>query len=509
MTDQRIKKVLIANRGEIAVRVIRTCQDLGIRSVAVFSEADRGAPHVRLADEAYLLGPAPSSESYLSMERILQVARHCEADAVHPGYGFLSENAGFAEACAAAGLIFIGPPPNAMRAMGDKTAARTLMAEAGVPMAPGTTDAVQDVEEAERIAAEIGFPVIIKAAAGGGGRGMRVVTEAKEFGRSLDMARGEAQTAFGDGRVFIERYIEEPRHIEFQIIGDRFGNMVHLFERECSIQRRHQKLVEEAPSSVLTADLRKEMGEAAVRAARACGYFNAGTVEFLLDSDMNFFFMEMNTRLQVEHPVTESITGLDLVAEQIRVAEGRPLSIKQANLKIRGHAIECRINAESPINGFLPEIGTITRYVPPTGPGVRVDSGVEQGGEVSRHYDAMIAKLITFGRDRAEAIQRMERALGEYTIQGVDTTIPFARFVMGHPAFREGHFSTRFVERYFDPEKLLSHDETLERAAALAATLHHNRTHRTDGANAPVETTLSATPLRPPARTTWVARRRT
>ena len=472
MTNRRIKKVLIANRGEIAVRVIRTCKELGIATVAVFSEPDRTAMHVRLADEAYLLGPAPSSQSYLAQEKILAIAKRSGADAVHPGYGFVSENADFAEACAEAGLTFIGPPPEAIRAMGDKTAARAIMEEAGVPMAPGTTDAIDDRDAAAHIADDIGYPVIIKAAAGGGGKGMRVVEEPAAFRRAMEMAQNEALSAFGDGRVFIEKYIQEPRHIEFQILADMHGHTLHLFERECSIQRRHQKVVEEAPSSVLTPAVREAMGEAAVRAAASCGYVGAGTVEFLVDKDLNFYFMEMNTRLQVEHPVTEAITGLDLVAEQIRIAEGEALGYAQGDLAIHGHAIECRVYAEDPANNFLPDPGPLLRHAPPSGFGVRVDAGVEQGGEVLIHYDPMISKLITWGRTRAEAIRRMERALAEYDVAGMQTTIPFCHFVMTHEAFRSGHFSTHFVPHHFDPAALTPADPGAERAAALAAVLH-------------------------------------
>ncbi len=473
MAKRRIKKVLIANRGEIAVRVIRTCHELGIETVAVFSEPDRPAPHVRLADEAYAIGPAPSSQSYLVFDKILDAARQSRADAIHPGYGFLSENAAFAEACAEAGVIFIGPPPEAIRAMGDKTAARRLMQEAGVPMAPGTPDAIDEADEAAALAEEIGYPVIIKAAAGGGGKGMRVVERPEDFHRAMALARSEAQSAFGDGRVFIEQYILEPRHIEFQILADHHGHTVHLFERECSIQRRHQKVIEEAPSAVLTPEVRAQMGQAAVRAAQSCGYVNAGTVEFLVDADLKYYFMEMNTRLQVEHPVTESITGLDLVAEQIRIAEGEALGYTQDDLAWQGHAIECRLYAEDPANNFLPDPGPLLRHAPPSGFGVRVDAGVEQHGEVLIHYDPMIAKLITWGRTRAEAISRMERALAEYDVAGVRTTLPFCRFVMQHPAFRDGDFSTHFVAEHFDPAALHHPDPETDRAAALAAVLYH------------------------------------
>lgn len=470
-----IRKVLVANRGEIAVRIMRTCHELGIETVAVYSDPDRAAPHVRLADEAYRLGPAPSSESYLDQETILEVADRSGVDAIHPGYGFLSERASFAEACADAGVTFIGPPPEAIRAMGDKTEARMLMEEADVPMAPGTTDAVEDTDRAAEIAEAIGYPVLIKAAAGGGGKGMRIVHEPDEFTSALRGARSEAESAFGDGRVFIEKYIEQPRHIEFQILADEHGNTIHLFERECSIQRRHQKVVEEAPSSVLTPEVREEMGDAAVRAAESCGYTNAGTVEFLVDKDLNYYFMEMNTRLQVEHPVTEWVTGIDLVAEQIRVAAGEELGIEQGDLSMTGHSIECRVYAEDPANEFLPDPGPLLRHAPPDGFGIRVDAGVEEGGEVLIHYDPMVSKLTTWGRNRATAIRRMERALDEYAVAGVTTTIPFCRFAMGHEAFRTGDFSTHFVDDHFDPDVLEVDDEDFDRAAAVAAVLFQDQ----------------------------------
>jgi propionyl-CoA carboxylase alpha chain len=471
-TARPIRKVLVANRGEIAVRVLRTCHEQDIETVTVFSDPDRTAPHVRLAGEAYHLGPAPASDSYLKMDAIIEVANESGADAIHPGYGFLSENADFAEACADAGLIFIGPPPEAIRAMGDKTAARQLMKEAGVPMAPGTTDAIDDADRAAAIADDIGYPVLIKAAAGGGGKGMRIVHDPSEFKRAMRGARSEAESAFGDGRVFIEKYIEEPRHVEFQILADEHGNTIHLFERECSIQRRHQKVIEEAPSSILTPEVRREMGEAAVRAASSCGYTNAGTVEFLVDNDLNYYFMEMNTRLQVEHPVTEWITGIDLVAEQIRVAEGQPLDLAQEDLSMHGHAIECRVYAEDPANQFLPDPGRLLRHAAPSGFGVRVDAGVEQGGAVLIHYDPMISKLTTWGRTRDEAIRRMMRALDEYEVAGVTTTIPFCAFAMRHEAFRSGQFSTHFVDQHFDPAVLAPDGEGHDTLAALAATLY-------------------------------------
>ena len=493
-----IQKVLIANRGEIAVRIIRSCRELGLHTVAVFSEVDRTAPHVRLADEAYFIGPPPSSKSYLAQHNILDAARQSGADAIHPGYGFLAEHAGFAAACEDAGMTFIGPPPAAIRTMGDKTAARSLMEEAGVPMAPGTTEAVQNADRAQALAEDIGYPVLIKAAAGGGGKGMRIVEEPTGFKRALEAARREAEAAFGDGRVFIEKYIAAPRHIEFQILADRHGRVLHLFERECSIQRRHQKVIEEAPSSVLTPELRREMGQAAVAAARSCGYVNAGTVEFLVDADLNFYFMEMNTRLQVEHPVTEWVTGIDLVAEQIRVAEGRKLPYAQEDLALHGHAIESRIYAEDPAGDFLPDSGRLLRHAPPAGLGVRVDAGVEQGGAVPMQYDPMIAKLTTWGRSRGEAIRRMQRALAEYEVAGVKTTIPFCQFVMQHESFRTGRFSTHFIDEHFDPAALFSDDPERDRAAALAAVLHE-------------ATRKPSPPSRPddaPAPSRWIRRRR-
>ncbi len=474
--SKKIGTLLIANRGEIAVRIIRTCRQRGIRTVAVFSEADRTAPHVQLADRAVCIGPPASSASYLVAETILEAARATGADAIHPGYGFLSEQAAFAESCADAGLLFVGPSPAAIRAMGDKTAARALMARAGVPMAPGTPDAVDDPGEAEALAAEIGYPVLIKAAAGGGGKGMRLVEEPALFQGALATAQREARSAFGDARVFVEKYIVEPRHIEIQVLADTHGHTVHLFERECSIQRRHQKVIEEAPSAILTPEVRARMGAAAVRAAAAVDYVGAGTVEFLVDRDLNFYFMEMNTRLQVEHPVTECITGLDLVAEQLRVAEGETLGYAQDDLAIDGHAIECRIYAEDPASGFLPDPGPLLVHRPPSGPGIRVDAGVEEGGDVPLHYDPMIAKLVAFAPTRAEAIGRMDAALAEYRIAGVATTIGFCRFVMQHEAFRSGRFSTHFVADHFSPEHLATVDPAPDTVAALAAALIADRT---------------------------------
>ena len=470
MTPRPIRKLLVANRGEIAVRVLRTCRERGIATVAVHSEADADALHVRLADEAVAIGPAPSSQSYLAVEKVLDAARQSGADAVHPGYGFLSENAAFAQAVMDAGLVWVGPPPAAISAMGDKTEARKLMADAGVPMASGVPGAIGDAGEAERVAGEIGYPVLVKAAAGGGGKGMRVVERAEDFAQAFERARSEAQSAFGDGRVYVEKYLVGPRHVEIQVLADGHGEVVHLFERECSIQRRHQKVIEEAPSAVLTPELRAAMGEAAVQAAKACDYVGAGTVEFLLDANRDFYFLEMNTRLQVEHPVTELITGLDLVAEQIRIAEGERLGYGQDDLGIWGHAVECRVYAEDVPAGFLPAPGPLLRHRPASGPGVRIDAGVEEGDEVPVHYDPMVAKLCTWGRTRDEAIARMRRALDEYDVAGIRTTIPFCRLVMEHPAFTSGEFDTGFVANHFDPAQLAPSAEA-ERTALLAAGL--------------------------------------
>ncbi|MGH7308472.1 MAG: acetyl-CoA carboxylase biotin carboxylase subunit [Candidatus Rokuibacteriota bacterium] len=442
-----ISKVLVANRGEIAVRVMRACRDLGFGTVAVFSEADRGALHVLMADEAYPIGPAPARESYLSIERVVRAAKAAGADAVHPGYGFLAENAAFAEACAEAGLTFVGPPPAAIRTMGDKTAARRLARQLGIPTVPGTLEPVTSDDDARRVAEEIGFPIMIKAALGGGGKGMRLVRRLEELEPALRLARGEAGSAFGDASVYLERALAEPRHIEVQVMADTHGHVVHLGERECSIQRRHQKLVEECPSPLVDVGLRERLGEAACRLARASGYINAGTVEFLMDADGGVHFLEMNTRLQVEHPVTELVTGRDLVCDQLRIAAGEPLGYAQDDVGWRGAAIECRINAEDPFAGWLPSPGTITTLKTPAGPGVREDSGVYEGCTVPRHYDTLLAKLIVWGADRMAAIDRMARALAEYRIVGVKTTLPILELIVGHPDFRAGRLSTGFVER--------------------------------------------------------------
>jgi len=461
-----IHKVLIANRGEIAVRVIRSCRELGLETVAVYSEADRLMPHVQLADEAYCIGPPPSAQSYLVMDKILDVARLSRADALHPGYGFLSENAEFARRVVEAGITFIGPEAEAIRTMGDKTTARRVVASAGVPVVPGT-EAVANEQDAHAFCREHGFPVLIKAAAGGGGKGMRLVRSMEEFSSAFAGAQSEALSAFGDPRVYVEKYLENPRHIEFQIVADESGNTVHLGERECTIQRRHQKVVEESPSVLLDDALRKLMGETAVRAAKACGYRNAGTIEFLVDRNRRFYFLEMNTRLQVEHPVTEMRTGVDLVALQIRIARGESLPWRQEEIGFRGHAIECRICAEDPLNDFLPSTGKIAHLRPPHGFGIRDDRGVEAGGEIAVYYDPLIAKLIAWAPTRTEALRRMDRALGEYEVLGVQTNIPFCRFVINHELFRRGDIDTHFVATHYRPDLLEKPDEGSARAAAL------------------------------------------
>lgn len=472
ITTRKIKKLLVANRGEIALRVMRSARELGIKTVAVYSEADRQALHVRFADEAICIGPPPSSESYLRMEKIIAAAKQSGADAIHPGYGFLSENEDFATEVIKAGLIFVGPPPGAIEIMGSKLAAKNAAAKFNVPLVPGTAEPISDIPKAKKISKEIGYPILIKASAGGGGKGMRIVNNEEEFSEQMDRAVSEAISSFGDGSVFIEKYVTKPRHIEFQIFGDQHGNVVHLFERECSIQRRHQKVVEEAPSSVLTPELRARMGEAAVNVAKSCGYFNAGTVEFIFDESNNFYFLEMNTRLQVEHPVTEQITGIDLVKLQIRVAEGEKIPFKQEDLKINGHAMEVRVYAEDPANNFLPDIGTLKTYRRPQGHGIRVDDGFEEGMSIPFYYDPMIAKMICHADTREAAIEKTIRAIDEYQITGVETTLGFCKFVMQHEAFRSGNFDTKFVEQYFKPEVLKVADPDTDAeliAAALAS----------------------------------------
>lgn len=444
------EKVLIANRGEIAVRIIRACREMGVRTVAVYSQADAESLHVKLADEAFCIGPPQAARSYLHIPAILSTAVVTGADAVHPGYGFLAENANFAQICADHRIKFIGPSAEAINLMGDKSSAKNTMRKAGVPVVPGTDGLVEDEAEALAIAAEIGYPVIVKATAGGGGKGMRIARDEEDLARALTSARSEAQAAFGDGGVYIEKYLKPIRHIEIQVIADQHGNVVHLGERDCSVQRRHQKLVEEAPSPALTPEMREKMGQTAVLAAKNIGYENAGTIEFIF-ADNKFYFMEMNTRIQVEHPVTELITGLDLVKEQIRVAAGERLSFRQQDVKINGHAIECRINAEDPDRNFLPSPGKIDAYFTPGGPGVRVDSHCYPGYSVPPNYDSLLSKLVVWGRDRAEAIQRMQRALDEYAITGVQTTIPFHQKVLANQYFQKGDVSTDFIEKRMQP----------------------------------------------------------
>jgi acetyl-CoA carboxylase biotin carboxylase subunit len=462
-----MKKLLVANRGEIALRVMRSAREMGIKTVAVYSDADRHALHVRYADEAVHIGPAPSNQSYLVGSKIIEACKQTGAEAIHPGYGFLSENAAFARQVREAGLILVGPSPEAMEVMGNKLSAKAAALKYNIPMVPGTEEAVTDINEAKKRAAEVGFPILIKAAAGGGGKGMRIVDRVEDFEEQMQLAVSEATSAFGDGSVFIERYVSSPRHIEIQVLGDTHGNIVHLFERDCSVQRRHQKVIEEAPSSVLTPEIRQQMGKCAVDVARSVNYTGAGTVEFIMDDDLNFYFLEMNTRLQVEHPVSELITGIDLVKEQINIARGEAISFKQEDLHIQGHAMELRVYAEDPANDFLPDIGTLQTYKTPKGPGVRVDDGFEQGMEIPIYYDPMIAKLITYGKDRTEAIERMIRAIDEYQITGITTTLAFGKFVMQHPAFISGQFDTHFVKKYFTPEVLNTENEDEAKIAAM------------------------------------------
>lgn len=472
MTSKKIKKVLVANRGEIALRIMRTLREMDIRSVAVYSDVDIAMPFVRYADEAHSLNGKEARETYLDIVKIISAAKKSGADAIHPGYGFLSENSGFARETEKAGIIFIGPGAEAMRLMGDKTEARKIVAGYGVPVVPGTGEAVTNLREAAEIAGQIGYPVLVKAAAGGGGKGMRLVAEESELESSLRTAQSEAESAFGDGRVFIEKYILGPRHIEFQILADMHGNVVHLFERECSIQRRHQKVVEETPSLALTPSMRDEMGKAAVDAARACGYVNAGTVEFIFGEDGRYYFLEMNTRLQVEHPITELTTGLDIVREQIKIAEGEAISIKQESITRRGHAIECRIYAEDVYGNFLPDTGTLISLREPVGNGVRVDSGVEAGSEISVYYDPMIAKLSVWDDTRGNAISKMIRSLDDYVVTGVKTTIPFCSFVMKSAPFRSGKYSTHFVRENWRADEMditSLGEEELDRALVVAA----------------------------------------
>ncbi|PNQ72534.1 acetyl-CoA carboxylase biotin carboxylase subunit [Hanstruepera neustonica] len=464
-----MKKILIANRGEIAIRVMRTAKKMGIKTVAVYSTIDRSAPHVKYADEAVLIGEAPSNQSYLLGDKIIQVAKDLNVDAIHPGYGFLSENADFAELCEANNITFIGPKSKAIKIMGSKLAAKEAVKAYNIPMVPGTDEAITDIPEAKKIAKDIGFPILIKASAGGGGKGMRIVDKEADFESQMNRAISEAVNAFGDGSVFIEKYVASPRHIEIQVMADTHGNVIHLFERECSVQRRHQKVVEEAPSSVLTPELRAQMGEAAVKVAKACDYIGAGTVEFLLDEKHNFYFLEMNTRLQVEHPVTELITQTDLVELQIRVARGEALPIKQEDLSIHGHALELRVYAEDPLNDFLPSVGHLDVYQLPVGENIRVDNGFEQGMDIPIYYDPMLSKLITYGSTRDEAIQLMIKAIENYQIEGIQTTLPFGTFVCEHEAFRSGNFDTHFVKKHYSPEAIKAKQEAEAQIAALIA----------------------------------------
>jgi acetyl-CoA carboxylase, biotin carboxylase subunit len=463
-----LKKILIANRGEIALRIMRSAREMGIATVAVYSEADRLSPHVQYADEAVLIGPAASNQSYLVMEKIIDACKQTGADAIHPGYGFLSENASFARKVREAGITLIGPSPEAMEMMGNKLSAKAAALRYNIPMVPGTEEAIGDIQVAKDRAVEVGFPILIKAAAGGGGKGMRIVEKVEDFEEQMQLAVSEAVSAFGDGAVFIERYVGSPRHIEIQVLGDTHGNIVYLFERECSVQRRHQKVVEEAPSAVLTPEIRKAMGECAVNVAKSCDYVGAGTVEFILENNKDFYFLEMNTRLQVEHPVTEQITGIDLVKEQIKIARGEKLSFTQEDLKIIGHSIELRVYAEDPNNNFLPDIGKLQTYKIPQGLGVRVDDGFVEGMDIPIYYDPMIAKLVTFGKDREEAMERMIRAIDDYQITGIQTTLPFGKFVMQHEAFRSGNFDTHFVKNYFTPDSLKDHKDDEAEVAAMA-----------------------------------------
>ncbi len=470
------KKILIANRGEIAVRIARACREMGIRSVAVYSDVDRAALHVRMADEAFVIGPAPVAESYLNTGRILEAARRSGAEAIHPGYGFLSEDAAFARACAGAGVKFIGPSPAAMDAMGSKTSARRSMQAAGVPVVPGTMHGLESASEAKKAAAEIGYPVLIKAAAGGGGKGMRVVESPAELASGLEAARSEALRAFGNDEVYLERLLVNPRHIEVQVLGDEQGNLVHLGERECSLQRRHQKVLEESPSPLVDAALRARMGEAAVRVAHAAGYTSAGTVEFLLDADRNFYFLEMNTRLQVEHPVTEMVTGLDLVEWQVRIAAGERLGFTQEQVQLRGHAIECRIYAEDPDNSFFPSPGRITRLRTASGPGIREDSGVYEGWTVPLDYDPLLAKLIAYAPSREQTIARLQRALDEYMVSGIRTNVSLFQRILRHPDFAAGRLGTGFLDRLLAgangrPQAEPAHGLSAQQLAAIAAAL--------------------------------------
>ncbi|WP_203255673.1 acetyl-CoA carboxylase biotin carboxylase subunit [Hyunsoonleella ulvae] len=464
-----MKKILVANRGEIALRVMKTAKKMGIDTVAVFSTIDRNAPHVKFADEAVCIGEPPSSQSYLKADKIIEVAKSLNVDGIHPGYGFLSENADFAELCEKNNIIFIGPRSKAIKIMGSKLAAKEAVKKYNIPMVPGIDEAITDVTKAKEIAKAIGFPILIKASAGGGGKGMRIVETEEDLESQMNRAISEAISAFGDGSVFIEKYVSSPRHIEIQVVADSHGNILHFFERECSIQRRHQKVVEEAPSSVLTPELREKMGQAAIKVAKSCDYLGAGTVEFLLDADHNFYFLEMNTRLQVEHPVTEIISGVDLVELQIKIARGEKLEIEQKDLKINGHALELRVYAEDPLNDFLPSIGHLEIYSPPTGKGIRVDNGYEAGMDIPIYYDPMLSKLITYGTSREEAIMLMIDAINNYKIKGVETTLSFGKYVCEHDAFISGNFDTHFVKTHYSPDVLQQSTQDEAKIAALIA----------------------------------------
>lgn len=467
---KKIRKILIANRGEIAVRIIRTCKDLGIKTVAIYSEVDKFLPHVRMADEAYCIGIAKPAETYLNKEKIIEIAKKTNTDAIHPGYGFLSENTDFAKLVTDSGIEFIGPPSEAIKKMGDKVQARQLAKQAGIPIVPGTDTPIQKMADIVNFAKKYDYPILLKAAGGGGGKGMRIVKSEAELASAFRAAQSEAKSAFGDDRIYIEKYLENPRHIEFQVICDKFGNGIHLGERECSIQRRHQKIIEESPSVIMTAELRELMGNAAVKIALSAGYFNAGTIEFLVDNKRNFYFLEMNTRLQVEHPVTEMITQIDIVKEQINIAEYNPLSFSQKDVTFKGHAIECRIYAEDYESNFMPSIGKISKLRAPCGAFIREDRGVEEGNEISVYYDPMISKLIAWGENRDVAIDRMLRALNEYKISGIRTNINACKYIINHENFRNGEFDTHFIQRHFNPIKIKTiQDEKLKILAIVSA----------------------------------------
>lgn len=469
-----MKKILVANRGEIAMRIMRSVKEMGISIVAVYSEADKNAPFVKFADEAVLIGPPPSAESYLRGDKIIKVAKELNVDGIHPGYGFLSENSDFARKVTDAGIELIGPSPEAMETMGSKLAAKAAVKQYNIPMVPGTDEAITDIKEAKKLALEIGYPILIKASAGGGGKGMRVVEKEEDFIENMERAISEAESAFGDGSVFIERYVSSPRHVEIQIMADKHGNIVYVNERECSIQRRHQKVIEEAPCVIVTPEIRKKMGEDAVNVARSCNYVGAGTVEFLMDENHNYYFLEMNTRLQVEHPVTEMTTGFDLVKEQIRIARGEKLSFTQDDVKINGHSIEVRVYAEDPQRGFLPDIGTLVRYRIPKGKGIRVDDGFEEGDEIPIYYDPMLSKLIVHASTREKAIKKMIRAIDQYEINGIATILPFCRYVLNHESFISGNFNTHFVKDYFQDPEVLKYDTTEKDLAGIVGAIYNH-----------------------------------